>query len=218
LLNTYRKLSVFDLDHTLLEVNSSYAFCRYLYRRKVLPFSAVIYAFLYRIRHRLGLLSLSELHERVFHKLLVGRCIDSLESCVDEFVEEEILPALYVPAVSELRLSQQLGHFTLIVSNSPSFLVRAIASALNVDAWRGTEYAVDKQKRLCNISSIMQGDLKANCVLEMALKLGISKEGVTAYSDSHLDLPFLLAAGNIVAVNPDRKLRALSKKHQWRIL
>ncbi len=93
-----------------------------------------------------------------------------------------------------------------------------IAQVLGVDEWRATQYAVDKQKNLCHIASIMQGEEKASCVKEIAGKLSIGKEKITAYSDSFLDLPLLLSAGIPVAVNPDRKLRRFSKRHDWFIL
>ncbi len=47
-------------------------------------------------------------------------------------------------------------------------------------------------------------------------RLGIDRQQVTAYSDSHLDLPLLLAAGTPVVVNPDRKLRKIAQLNTWR--
>jgi phosphoserine phosphatase len=64
----------------------------------------------------------------------------------------------------------------------------------------------------------MQGEEKASCVKEVAERLCIAKEKITAYSDSFLDLPLLLAAGRPIAVNPDRKLRRFSEEQKWPIL
>jgi phosphoserine phosphatase len=115
-------------------------------------------------------------------------------------------------------LAQHLGHYTLILSNSPSFLVSVFARCFGVDDWKATRYAIDHQENLSHIDVIFQGEEKAKYVNEIASQLHISKEDVTAYSDSYLDLPFLLTAGTPIAVNPDRKLKKYSESHSWTVL
>lgn len=163
-------------------------------------------------------MSLSQLHERVFERFLKGRTLQSLEEQVDPFLERYLKTALYQPAYRQLLRAQHLGHYTLILSNSPDFLVKKIAYALSVCHWEATAYAVDKEHRLCHIASIMQGEDKASCALKTAEKLGIASSHITAYSDSIWDLPLLLAAGEAVAVHPDRKLRSFARKAEWKIL
>ena len=163
-------------------------------------------------------MSLAQLHDKVFEHLLKGRLLETIEQHVEPFLQDYLFSRIYPPAIAKLRLAQHLGHYTLILSNSPSFLVEKIAQLLGVNEWRATEYAVDKELKLCHIASIMQGKEKASCVQEIAGRLCISKEEITAYSDSFLDLPFLLTAGTPIAVNPDRKLRRFSEEHQWAIL
>jgi HAD superfamily phosphoserine phosphatase-like hydrolase len=123
-----------------------------------------------------------------------------------------------MPAVACLRLAQHLGHYTVILSNSPSFLVSAVAKFLGVNDWRATEYATDNQLRLTGISTVMQGEEKASFVKQLSKKFGIDRNDVTAYSDSILDLPFLLSAGKPIAVNPDKKLRRLSIEKNWNVI
>ena len=215
---TWSHLTVFDLDRTIVADNCSFDFCRYLVRRKVLPFSSLLYAFFYYIKHLFFGVNLSDLHKQIFERSLRGRSLESLESNVDPFLQEYLFSQIYPPVLAELRLAQHLGYYTLILSSSPSFLVEKIAQLLGVNEWRATQYAVDKERKLCHITSIMQGNDKAFCVEEVANKLSIGKEKITAYSDSFLDLPLLLAAGSPIAVNPDRKLRRFSQQHQWPIL
>jgi phosphoserine phosphatase len=178
----------------------------------------MLHSAMYYFRHVFLNMSPSELHNQVFKRFLKGRTIESLEKEVDAFIEKYLEKNLYAPVLCKLKLAQHLGHFTMILSNSPSFLVKKIAKALGVNDWKGTEYAVDKEQRLCHIASIMQGEEKAACVLKIAEKLGVSSSEITAYSDSIWDLPLLLASGTAVAVSPDRKLRTYSLKHQWTII
>jgi len=163
-------------------------------------------------------MGLTDLHTRVFSTLLKGRSLEALEAQVEPFLKEYLPSKEYFPAVSQLQLAQQLGHYTLILSNSPSFLVKKIAEHLHVDEWFSTEYEIDKEKNLCHIAFMMQGEEKALVVKKTAQQFSIPVENITAYSDSFFDLPLLLSAGVSVAVNPDRKLRRVAKEHNWPIL
>lgn len=211
-------LIVFDLDRTIIADNCSLDFCRYLVGKNILPSSSLIYSLFYYVKHLFFGMSLSDLHNRVFEHLLRGKSLEQLEENVEPFLKEYLFSQIYPPVLTELRLAQHLGYYTLILSNSPSFLVGKIAQVLDVNEWRATQYAVDKEKKLCHITSIMQGEEKAACVQEIAGRLSIGKAQITAYSDSFLDLPLLLSAGKPIAVNPDRKLRRFSQQHQWSIL
>lgn len=158
---------------------------------------------------------MEQLHRKVFKQLLQGISIKTLSSLVSSFVEEELENLLYQPALERLKVAQHLGHFTMILSNSPSFLVSVIAGKLQVDDWRASEYSVDKDLKLCQISSILHGEDKALWVGKIRNDLGIPMESVTAYSDSYLDLPFLQSVGRPVVVNPDSKLKKISKEQNW---
>lgn len=206
---------VFDLDRTLISCNSSVDFCMFLYRRKVVSFVHVIRSALFYIQHRFFGLTLTQLHEKTFRKFLKGVNLHEIVSYVKEFVDQWLSSALYMPAIAELRRAQHLGHYTMILSNSPSFLVRAIAERLSVCDWRATEYEVDKEGRLCHIAHILNGWDKAGCVRQIIEKLGLTKRNVIAYSDSFWDLPLLESAGQAVVVNPDRKLLRISQKLNW---
>ncbi len=211
-------ISAFDLDYTLIKGNSSANFCRFLYKEKVLPFSALMHSGLYYFRYHLFGMSLKDLHQSTFEWILRGKSLELLEHYADRFVNEYLMHGLYMPAFERLKQAQQLGHYTMILSNSPSFLVKRFAKCLGVQEFRATEYAVDEEKRLAAIDHIFEGEDKASHLEKIVAKLGIIRQQVTAYSDSILDLAFLQAAGHAIAVNPDRKLRAFSLKNQWGII
>ncbi len=209
------KFSAFDLDKTLLSKNSSFEFCKYLYASRFFSFFFVVRSVFYYIWHLYFGLTLEQLHHRVFKKLLRGIDIGTLSRHVSSFLEQEMENLLYFPALERLRLAQHQGHFTMILSNSPSFLVGAIALRLQVDDWKASEYKVDKDQKLCHISHILHGEAKAFWVRKVSSLLGTSEAEITAYSDSHLDLPFLESAGVSVVVNPDSKLKKISKEKNW---
>ncbi len=212
------KISIFDLDNTLIRTNSSFQFCRYLYRKNVFSLQSLMTSVWYRLKYEFLGLSLIQLHQAVFEKILKGFSLEILEKHVPCFLEEFLEKDLYLPAYAELKKAKAEGQRTGILSNSPAFLVSPIAQFFGVDFWKATEYGVDKDKCLCNIAILMEGGAKAAAAEEMQIALGIAKEDMTGYTDSHADLPLLKACGNRVAVNPDRKLKRLALKQKWRVI
>src|SRR5258708_281826 len=93
--------------------------------------------------HLFFVLILTKLHHAIFNKILFGLSMHFLEDQVQRFLKEYLFSALYMPAVYRLRLAQHLGHYTVILSNSPSFLVKSVADFFGVNEWRATEYTLD---------------------------------------------------------------------------
>lgn len=215
---TKTAISVFDLDHTLLKVNCSYYFGTYLYKRKIIASGTLIYLLTCYSLHKLNIISMKTLQHHTFKVFFQGKSKIEFQQYVKDFLDIAFDQMLYLPAVEKLRCAQAEGHHTAILSSSPDFLVEIIAHRFGVDEWSATKYKVDQNHRFLSITSVMQGADKAKYLQAMSQCLNIPKEMTTAYSDSHLDFKFLEAAGNAVAVNPNRVLRYKNRKKKWHTL
>jgi HAD superfamily phosphoserine phosphatase-like hydrolase len=213
-----KKLIVFDLDHTLISTNSSYCYLKTLYQRGSLSISVLLRAALLKCRYYATSMTLEKLHHVVFDRMLRGFSLESLEHHIDALVEKIVPAALYLPAYQELTAAKQRGDYTALLSSSPDFLVRKFAAYFGIDSWEGTAYSLDKERRLSKISKLIVGTTKKSCLLRLQEKLGIPKQQVVVYTDSHDDIPLLLEAGEAVAVNPDRKLAKFARLNKWRII
>lgn len=217
-MRSFSGLQVFDLDKTLIKNNSSFHFYFFLYSIQFYNVFSILLTIIYYIRYRFLGMSLIKLHQKVFHRFLKGRSGELLSLHADAFLERHLEKMLYQPAVKELKSAQKRGHYVLIISSSPSFLVAPIAKKLNVHEWKATEYDVDKEKNLCNILSLILGYKKAEITIDAARRLELKRDVITAYSDSIEDLPLLKVAGKAIGVNPDRKLKNYCKKKGWDII
>lgn len=216
--NSTKQYHLFDLDHTLLQVNSSFRFGIYLYRERLLPFTTMIYLLACYGFHKLGLLTTEQLHTQASQKFFYGRSLSQLKSYVHTFLDRELEGMKSGKVLSVLHSVQTEGHFTAILSNSPAFLVEEVARRMGVDTWAGTDYEVGEGDSLGKPLEQMIGVAKARFVRELQVGREVDQEDVFAYTDSILDLPFLEAVGNPVAVNPDAKLRKLCGVRGWRVL
>jgi HAD superfamily hydrolase (TIGR01490 family) len=210
--------SVFDLDHTLLKVNSSYSLGSFFYRKKLFSFFTMLNLAGTFWVHKCGLLSIAEMQHQIFKRFFLNRSYSSVRTLAEAFVQEQFSQMLYLPAVERLRQAQRQGHHTVILSSSPAFLVELFAERFGVDAWDATHYAVDGEQRFSGITRFMLSQDKAAYLIDLSHRLNIPPNNITAYSDSHLDLDFLKAAGHPVGVNPDRKLKALCRQNNWPII
>ena len=211
-------LSVFDLDHTLFRVNSSYKFGTYLYQQKFFSLPELLILIGYYAIHKMGFLTITRLHQKNFGIFVLGRDLSVFQHHVANFLDKHWDEFIYPPAMEKLRQAKEDGHYTVIMSGSPDFLVAPIAERLGVKEWQATRYAVDDNRKMCEISHVLEGEDKANYLASLSERLGIAREGITAYSDSILDKPLLMAAGTVVGVNPDRQLRALCHSRNWQII
>ena len=211
-------LSAFDLDHTLLKGNGSVRFGLYLYQKGVFGFSTLLRLFASYTTFKMGYSSIEQLHERVFSLVMRGKAKEMISQWVLPFIEETLESFFYPPMLRRFQDAQRAGHHTLLLSSSPDFLVEAIARYLKVDGWKGSVYSIDADNRFSHISQILLSSSKVSCVREVSAKLAIPKKQIIVYSDSYLDLAFLQEAGHAVAVRPDRRLYAFSKKMHWEIV
>ena len=166
--------------------------------------------------HLSGLISLKTLHERAFRYLFKGVPAQQIQRWALKFLEETFDQLLYAPAIERLNLAKEAGHFIVILSSAPEFLVEPIAHRLNIMHWKATEYGLDKKACYSHLSKLMLGTDKASYINH--LKSQKKTSVVTAYSDSYFDLPFLLSADVAIGVNPDRKLKAICKNRKWLII
>lgn len=210
-------MSLFDLDQTLITKNSSYLFGAFLFRKKALSAASMIYCVACYASHKMGLLSLVRLHQAIFRRIFLNRSYAIYEKYARLFIEEYCTDIDYFPAVECLNKAIQAGHYTAIISSSPNFIVKEFARKYNVNNWFGTSYDINAQGRMTGIS-ILDPMAKKDCLLNLSSTLHISPRAVDAYSDSHLDLPFLLAAGKGIGVNPDKQLKKICLIKNWEII
>lgn len=212
------KITLFDLDHTLLSANCSYHFGAYLYRHGYFKTPTMLKLVGVYILQKLNIISLQQLHLKVFDLIFHNKNVDILKKLTESFIPEFLKKYSYHPAIERLTKAKSMGHFTAILSNSPDFLVGPIAAFLDVSIWKATVYEVNDKSQFSKIAAFVEGSDKANYLNAFIQQFNLVKISTTAYSDSILDLPFLKAAGTAVAVNPDTKLKRYAKANNWEII
>ena len=105
-----------------------------------------------------------------------------------------------------------------MLSASLQEIVQHIAVDLGFDGAVGSTCEIIGGVLTGNALQPCDGTYKAKRLRELAIQERIDLTRSTADLDSHTDLAFLEAVGHPVAVNPDRKLRALAREREWPVL
>ena len=218
-----RRLALFDLDHTLLPLDSDYQWADYLARtgRAGDPDEARRRNDELMHRYNAGKLSALDAAEFMLGLLAAASPVDLAlwhESYMQEIVRPSILPQA-VKLVDE-HLAQ--GDLCAIVTATNTFVTAPIARAFNiphligtVPAWRNGRYTGTIE----GVPSFREG--KITRVNEWLASMGLALSDFDSshfYSDSMNDLPLLEVVTHPMATNPSDTLREVAQTRGWTIL
>ena len=220
------KLTLFDLDHTLLPIDSDYAWGVFTttigwtdpvdFNRRNDEFYA---------HYKAGTLDIHE-YVRFATDAVRRQGAVKAEAAHAEFMRSVIEPALRPEALALVRSHQQAGDTVLIVTATNEFVTRPIAQAFGVAELIAVELARDTAPggsgwitgEIAGVPSAREG--KVTRVQQWLHLRGLTWTDVesTFYTDSINDLSLMEAVNHPVATNPDARLRAIAETRGWRIL
>jgi phosphoserine phosphatase len=107
----------------------------------------------------------------------------------------------------------------IVISSSPVEVVAPLGTYLGVDEVIGTRPEIDEHGAYTGkLEFYAYGSGKAEAIVEVAERDGLSLADCYAYSDSITDVPMLEAVGHPVAVNPDKELEAVATERDWLVV
>jgi HAD superfamily hydrolase (TIGR01490 family) len=218
-----KQLALFDLDHTLLPLDSDYQWADYLARSGHAgdPEQAQRRNDELMHRYNRGELSAQEAAAFMFGLLAAADPVD-LAAWHESYMREVVRPAILPPAIALVNEHLRQGDLCAIVTATNTFVTAPIARAFNVPhligtvpAWRAGRYT----GAIEGVPSFKEGKVtRVNAWLD---GLGLTLSGFERsyfYSDSMNDLPLLEAVTHPVATNPSPSLRQLADERGWPVL
>ncbi|MCF8209828.1 MAG: HAD-IB family hydrolase [Rhodoferax sp.] len=220
------KVALFDLDHTLLPIDSDYAWgeftiaCGWADPVEFKHANDQFYE-----HYKAGTLDVHA-YVRFATAILVREGEQRSRLAHADFMDSVVRPAIHPSALDLIASHQRAGDAVVIVTATNAFVTRPIATALGVDELIAVELEQDLSVggtgwytgAIHGVPSFREG--KVTRVADWLQARGWSWDTVhtTFYSDSMNDLPLLEKATVAVATNPDDRLRSLAQSRGWRIL
>ncbi len=217
-----KRLTLFDLDHTLLPIDSDYEWGEFTQEigwtdRAVFPArNAEFYE-----HYKAGTLDVHD-YVRFATEAVRRRGPTEAKAAHEQFMRTVIQPALREEALALVRRHQEAGEEVVIVTATNEFVTGPIAQALGVRELIAVQLERDANGwitgEIRGVPSMREG--KVARVGDWLRQRGLDWDDadITFYSDSINDLPLLERVDHPVATNPDDRLRAIASARGWRIL
>ncbi len=222
-MNTPSRLVLFDLDHTLLPLDSDYQWADFLARtgRAGDPAEAQRRNEELMERYNAGALTAEQSAEFMLG-LLARASMPELAQWHEAFMAEVIRPAIRENALELVQEHMRAGDLCAIVTATNDFVTAPIARAFGIAHLIATIAETDRGRytgRIHGVPSFQAGKIVR--VDEWLAGMGLARDDfaeVHFYSDSPNDLPLLEVSTHPVATNPSPTLRQIAQDRGWRIL
>lgn len=216
------RLALFDLDHTLLPIDSDYEWGRFLGRIGVVDPSAQQREHdRFYEDYKAGTLDIDQFLAFQLAPL-AGRDAETLARWHQQFMREVIEPAIRPQALALVGQHLDQGDLCAVVTATNDFVTAPIARRLGVPHLVATTAERNGQGftgRAAGLPNFREGKVERTrqWLESLGHRLG-DFENSWFYSDSANDLPLLSQVTHPVATNPDPRLLEQARSRGWPVL
>jgi putative phosphoserine phosphatase/1-acylglycerol-3-phosphate O-acyltransferase len=213
-----RYVAFFDLDKTLLSINSGSILVREAYKRGLMSTSdlvnAIYLSFLYKFHLRDTALIVAGMG-----RWLKGVTVEEVDVLSEHVVKKHLIDAIRPEIYSEINYHRQNRAEIVILSSAIIQICKPLGSYIGAD------------NIICTVMDVADGVFKGSAenkfcledekrmrLLQYCEMRNYSLDEAFYYGDSISDLSALEVVGHPVCVQPDRKLSRIAHENGWRIL
>ena len=214
---------LFDLDNTLLPIDSDHAWGNFLVELGIVDKDHYQSAnnFFYEA-YKAGTLDIHQFLDFALEPL-AKHSRKQLEEWHKEFMRVKIEPNIREDALNLVHHHLSNGDLCVVVTATNSFVTKPIATRFGITNLIATE---PEENRLGEFTGKVKGlpNFQQGKVIHVEhwLKdLGLNWENLANsvfYSDSMNDLPLLEKVKTPIATNPDPRLESIAKERSWKII
>lgn len=208
----------FDLDGTLLTVNSARLWLRRERRLGRVSAGQVVRAALMLGGYRMGVLDMDRALRSAL-TTLTGRGEEAIRAETREWWREEVRPFVAPGARPVLAAHRRAGERLVLLTSSSRYAAEMAGEEFGLDDAIFQRYEVVHGRFTgAPLLPICFGAGKVAAAEAWAAEHGMDLSRSAFYSDSSTDVPMLERVGHPHAVQPDPRLRVVARARGWPIL
>lgn len=212
-----RAAAFFDVDCTLLAVNSARKWIGHRWRRGRMSIPSLLRTTWWLVQHRLSVLDADRAAESALRDY-AGTAVVDLEAEIAEWFEREIVPTLTIQGREAVAGHRAAGDMLVLLSSGPRYSLAHLSRLLDIEHVLCTEPEVRDGKMTGRIvPPACYGPGKVCRAEAFAAEHGIDLARSYFYTDSYSDLPMLRRVGQPRTVNPDPRLLRYARAQNWKI-
>lgn len=211
------RAALFDMDRTLVRVNTAPLYVRWQFTRGEATRVDVARTLWWVAQYTFGVIDAETIAARAALAMR-GRDEASFRKAVRDWVHEQVLPHVGPAARAEVERRRAEGYECAILTSSTIYAAEPVAEAL------GIEHVIASRLEVVNgsftgyhLAPLCYGRGKVLAAERWAAARGIDLARSLFYSDSISDLPMLERVGDPVVVNPDPRLWWTARRRGWRV-
>ncbi|MBB3143567.1 histidinol-phosphatase [Halomonas organivorans] len=212
-------LAIFDLDNTLLSIDSDHAWGEFLLEQGAVdPVAYKEANDRFMADYEAGTLDMKEFLS-VALKPLADNSPEQLAAWHQQFMASKIEPHILPRGEELIARHRARGDTLLIITATNRFITGPIAERLGVDDLIAVEPEMVEGRytgRVSGVPSYREG--KVTRLEAWLTDRDHTLHDAWFYSDSHNDLPLLEQVDHPVAVDPDATLRQAAEARGWRVI
>ena len=208
------KLTIFDLDNTLLAGDSDRAWGQYIVEKKIVSDAFLVESEKFYNSYYEGDLDIDGFLAFCLKPLTENKLSELLE-LRKGFIEDKIKPMMLKEAIRTVEQKKIEGP-VIIATATNSFVTRPIADLFKIKDLIATEFVIRDNEFTGEVDGIpcfREGKVKK--VEEWIEANGYDLSSATFYSDSFNDLPLLEKVETAIVVDGDDKLIEQAKNNDW---
>lgn len=211
------KTAFFDLDRTLIDVNSGHLWIKREYRLGWISTLQLAQASWWLLRYSLGW---TDLEGAIRSAILgiKGQCEIDFQMRNDAFYHEEIKHRYRPEALMAVEYHRAQGDRLCLITTSSQYLSAHVIRDLGFDGGRFNRFEVKSDHFSGEpLGPLCFGEGKRHAAEDWLREVGGSLSDSVFYTDSFSDIALLEAVGTPIVVCPDRKLKAEAQRRGWPI-
>jgi HAD superfamily hydrolase (TIGR01490 family) len=213
-----RRAAFFDLDGTLLTVNSAGLWIRRERRLGRLGKRQVAKAAAWFAMYKLGVLDIDAAMGEAA-ATVTGETERALEDATREWYADEVARHAAPGAFDVLRRHREAGDVLVLLTSSTHWAGACAARQFGLDAVLATRFEACEGRLTGRVQKpICYGPGKVALAEAFAAERGVDLAASAFYTDSYTDLPMLARVGAPFAVHPDARLRWEARRRGWAVL
>ena len=208
-------IAFFDLDRTVIAVNSATGWIRREVRQGFLSKRQAVTGAWWIGKYQLGFARMDQAIADAV-ATLAGQEEQVVRARTHAFWHEEVAPTVRPGAREAIARHREQGDHLVLLTSSSTYMSEVASETLGLDDWLCNRFEVVDGRFTGQVHRPMCfGPGKVEHAAAMAAERGVDLAECAFYTDSYSDLPGLLAVGQPVVVAPDPRLLREARKRGW---
>jgi HAD superfamily hydrolase (TIGR01490 family) len=213
-----RRAAFFDMDNTVLRIDTGMSWMQFLYRRRELSPLGMARAVYWSALYKAAVLDLETLARR----LVADLAGDSEALMLDKariWYRAHVSHQVSDRARAAIERHRAAGDLVVMLTGSTQYAAEVVSRSLDIEHTLCSRIEVDAERGVFTgrLAQLCFGPHKVTLAEDFARRWDLDLEASSFYSDSYNDLPMLARVGSPVVVNPDARLRRHARRVGWPI-